>query len=129
LIHQENLWAISLTMTNGVPVVIKLHNFIQRLIELQGIWVWRCSLPYEVYWLGCCRKYKSAYDLKSESGLFLETKAKPFPHPCDHNRTCDLRFAVTVRQLPRYYKQNLDISFAAGFPMDGPSMRKKCQQL
>jgi hypothetical protein len=108
LIHQENLCAKSVKITNVVTVVAKLVNYIrsqglnhrqfQQFLSDMDSENGDVLYYTEVRWLSRGRMLKRVYDLKLEINLFLHVKRKSFSQLTDHDWMCDFSFCVDITQ-------------------------------
>jgi hypothetical protein len=117
LIHQENLCAKSVKITNVFTVVAKLINYIrskglnhrqfQQFLSDMGSENGDVLCYTEVRWLSRGRMLKSVYDLKLEINLFLHMKGRSFPQITDHDWMCDFAFCVDITQYLNELDSNL----------------------
>ncbi|XP_076284494.1 general transcription factor II-I repeat domain-containing protein 2-like [Lasioglossum baleicum] len=124
ILHQENLSAKVLKMSNVVPPVIKIVNFIRSrglnhrefkefLKDMESEYG---DILYntEVRWLSRGTMLKRVYELRKEIKLFLEMKNNPFPQFDDKDWMCDFAFCVDITQHLNTLNINLQ---ATKFPL------------
>ena len=112
IIHQENLCAQSLRLSNVMSTVISCINFIKsrRLNSRQfkellndldseyGDLVYH----YEMRWLSRENMLMRFYELRDEVKLFMEMKGKPVTELSDGKWLCDLAFMV---DMTKYFSE------------------------
>ncbi|XP_076645577.1 general transcription factor II-I repeat domain-containing protein 2-like [Halictus rubicundus] len=104
----ENLGAKVLKMSNVLPPIIKIVNFIRSrgvnhrefkefLKDIENVYG-DILFNTEVRWLSRGTMLKRVYDLKNEIKLFLEMKDNPFSQFDDKDWMCDFAFCVDITQ-------------------------------
>ena len=117
ILHQENLSAKVLKMSNVIPPIITIVNFIRSrgvnhrefkefLRDMESEYD-EILFNTEVRWLSRGTMLKRVYDLKNEIQLFCEMKNNPFPQFNDKDWMCDFAFCVDITQHLNVLNSNL----------------------